>query len=105
MIRTRELTHDEAEQAVHLQRELLLAAVAHEGPTAAARVCHDALRGEPAAAGLPLAALLRALPTVSWLTAHDILKVTRADEDTELGSLNPYQRTALAAALAHVPAS
>lgn len=89
---------------LHRARELLLAATEEEGPTRLAHICLDAWHGGDAvAAGMTLASLLRALPGVSPVTAHDILTRSRATETTPLGALDHEQRAALASSLARIP--
>ncbi|MEY9848845.1 hypothetical protein [Streptacidiphilus sp. MAP5-3] len=89
---------------LHRARELRLAATAEEGPTRLAHICLDAWHGgDVVAAGMTLASLLRALPGVGPVTAHDILIGARATEATLLGALDHDQRAALASSLARIP--
>ncbi|WP_157597315.1 hypothetical protein [Streptacidiphilus rugosus] len=87
--------------ALHRARELLLAAVAEGGTARLAHICLDAWDGGDAvAAGMGLGALLRALPDMGPLTAHEILVHLHATDDTRVGDLTQEQRVALPSALA-----
>src|SRR5690242_14560533 len=75
-------------QAGELRRhqEMALAAVAAEGPTQVAELLLAARRGDAVASGLAIGPVLRALPGVDWLTAHDLLRRAGIpDEATPLG--------------------
>jgi hypothetical protein len=92
---------DAVSPELHRARELLLAAVAEEGPARLAHLCLDAWDGGDAvAAGMPLGALLRAIPGMGPITAHEILVHLHATEATRVGELDHAQRVALPAALA-----
>jgi hypothetical protein len=87
---------------LHRAQELLLAAVAEGGTARLAHICLDAWDGGDAvAAGMTLGSLLRALPGMGPLTAHEILTRLHATEATRVGELDHAQRVALPAALAH----
>ncbi|SEM04340.1 hypothetical protein [Streptacidiphilus jiangxiensis] len=86
---------------LHRAQELLLAAVAEGGTARLAHICLDAWDGGDAvAAGMSLGALLRAVPGMGPLTAHEILAHLRATEATLVGELDHAQRVALPAGLA-----
>ncbi|WP_133259810.1 hypothetical protein [Streptacidiphilus pinicola] len=92
---------DRISPALRRAQEMLLAAVAEGGPARLAHVCLDAWDGGDAvAAGMSLGALLRALPGMGPITAHEILAQLRASEATCVGELDHAQRVALPAALA-----
>ena len=87
--------------ALHRSQEMLLAAVAEGGTARLAHICLDAWDGGDAvAAGMSLGALLRALPGMGPITAHEILVHLHAGETTCVGELDHAQRAALPAALA-----
>jgi hypothetical protein len=80
---------------------MLLAAVAEGGTARLAHICLDAWDGgDVVAAGMTLGALLRALPGMGPITAHEILAHLRATETTRVGDLGHAQRVALPTALA-----
>jgi hypothetical protein len=84
-------------------RKKLLAEVAHGGmPTLALIVIH-AQQGDPTAAGMPLGALLRAVPEIGWLASYELLHQVGLHDDQLLGELTPVQRHALGQALNHAP--
>jgi hypothetical protein len=89
--------------ALHREEEKLLAAVAKDGAARLAHLCLDAWHGDAVAAGMTLGSLLRALPGVGPVGAHDLLRRVGATESTKLGGLTASQRGALANALAHAP--
>jgi hypothetical protein len=90
-------------QAAELRRrqEIALAAVAADGPTQVAELLLAARRGDTVAASLAIGPVLRALPGVDWLTAHDLLRRAGIpDQATPLGELDHAQRTGLVLCLA-----
>ncbi|WP_042383547.1 hypothetical protein [Streptacidiphilus melanogenes] len=98
---TRPAPEDRISPALRRAQEMLLAAVAEGGTARLAHICLDAWDGGDAvAAGMTLGALLRALPGMGPITAHEILVHLRADETTSVGQLDHAQRAALPAALA-----
>ncbi|WP_042364793.1 hypothetical protein [Streptacidiphilus neutrinimicus] len=92
---------DRISPALRRAQELLLAAVAEGGAARLAHICLDAWDGgDVVAAGMTVGSLLRALPGMDPITAHEILTTLRADESTSVGQLDHAQRAALPAALA-----
>ncbi|MFF4648638.1 hypothetical protein [Streptomyces sp. NPDC001380] len=73
----------------------LLSEVSTGGPLALTAVLRRADLGDDTAARMPVAALLRALPGMGPLTAHDLLGVARIREDQQVRDLRDDQRGAL----------
>lgn len=87
----------------HRAQEMLLARIAHDGLPALALILHAAHLGDRAANGMPIGALLRAVPEVGWLTCHDLLQTSGLRGDQRVGDLTRLQRGALAEVLRHAP--
>jgi hypothetical protein len=87
--------------ALHRAQEMLLAAVADGGTARLAHICLDAWNGsDPVAAGMTLGSLLRAVPGMDPITAHEFLAHLHATERTLVGDLDHSQRLALPVTLA-----
>ncbi|RAG82442.1 hypothetical protein DN069_27645 [Streptacidiphilus pinicola] len=101
MVSASPVPEPEVSPGLHRARELLLAAVSQEGTARLAHICLDAWDGgDTVAAGMTLGALLRAVPGMGPITAHEILGHLHAGEATRVGDLDRAQRVALPAALA-----
>jgi hypothetical protein len=82
------------EEAAHRQA-LVLSEVAAEGPVGLFRVLRRAASGDEDAGALPVSTLVRALPGVTLLDAHDFLVRAHVPPPTPAGDLTPGQRVAL----------
>jgi hypothetical protein len=91
------------QEALHRARGLILGAIRTDGFPALARVLVRAQQGDPVAAGMPVGALLRALPTANTLGAHDLLRVCGLHESHRLCDLDAHQRSVLIARISHLP--
>lgn len=82
------------EEAAHRQA-LVLSEVAAEGPVGLFRVLRRSAVGDTDAGSLPVSTLVRALPGVTALDAHDFLVRAHIPPSTHAGDLSPGQRVAL----------
>lgn len=82
------------EEAAHRQA-LVLSEVAAEGPIGLFRVLRRAAAGDRDAGSLPVSTLVRALPGVTLLDAHDFLARAHIAPPERAGELTPGQRVAL----------
>jgi hypothetical protein len=82
------------EEAAH-QQALVLSEVAAEGPVGLFRVLRRAASGDEDAGALPVSTLVRALPGVTLLDAHDFLVRAHIPPPTPAADLTPGQRVAL----------
>jgi hypothetical protein len=76
-------------------RAELLSEVSTDGVLALTRALRDADRGDETAAVVPVSALLRALPGVGPLTAHELLRLAHVREDQRVCDLYADQRGVL----------
>ncbi len=83
-------------------RALVLGAVSTEGMPALDLALIRARAGDPVVAAMTVGELLRALPDVGWLTAHDLLRRAGIGDDTRVGDLTAAQRGGLAQVLSRV---
>ncbi|MGA5699592.1 hypothetical protein [Peterkaempfera bronchialis] len=74
----------------HIRAELL-SEVSTDGVIGLTRVLRAAGRGDQDAAQMPVAALLRALPGMGSLTAHELLRSAHIREDQQVRDLDAYQ--------------
>lgn len=83
-------------------RALVLGAVSTEGMPALDLALIRARAGDQVVAAMTVGELLRALPGVGWLTAHDLLRYAGIGNDTRVGDLTAAQHGGLAQALSRV---
>lgn len=76
-------------------RAALLSEVSTDGVLAITRALRGADHGDETAAQAPVSALLRALPGVGPLTAHELLRIAGIGEEQQIQELRPRQRAAL----------
>ncbi|WP_055586157.1 hypothetical protein [Peterkaempfera griseoplana] len=89
-------TGDPGGAASHPRNEAeLLSEVSTDGALAISRVLRDAEQGDETAARMRVSALLRALPGVGLLTAHELLRLTGIREAQQVRDLEPSQLGAL----------
>jgi len=85
-------------------RAMVLGAVSTDGMPALDLTLIRARKGDRVVAAMTVGELLRALPDVGWLTAHDLLRYAGIGNDTRVGDLTPAQQGGLAQALSRVGA-
>lgn len=81
-------------EAAHRQA-LVLSEVSAEGAVGLFRVLRRAAAGDEDAAAVPVSALLRAIPGMTLLDAHDFLLRAHIPPPAVAGALTPGQRVAL----------
>lgn len=81
------------------------AALRGDLPDRHARALIRARAGDRVVATMTVGELLRALPGVGWLTAHDLLRYAGVGNDTRVSDLTPAQHGRLAVALSRVVAA
>jgi len=77
------------------RRALVLSEVAAEGSAGLSRVLRRAARGDPDAAGISIASLVRAVRPLGALDTHDFLSRAHIHSAELAGDLTPGQRVAL----------
>ncbi|MFJ6215419.1 hypothetical protein ACIQGZ_19130 [Streptomyces sp. NPDC092296] len=89
--------------AVHPHtRGALLSAISTDGVLALTRALRDADLGDETAATAPVSSLLRALPGMGALTAHELLRSAHIKEHDQVRDLHPDQRAALVQIISHL---
>lgn len=86
---------DPVEDDEAYRRALMLGGVAADGPIGVFRVLRMAGAGDMDAQSIAVSALVRALPGVGALDAHDVLVRTQITESRTVGDLNPPERATL----------
>jgi hypothetical protein len=86
-------------------RALVLGDVCTGGMPAFDLALIRARAGDRVVATMTVGELLRALPGVGWLTAHDLLRYAGVGNDTRVSDLTPAQHGRLAVALSRVVAA
>lgn len=77
------------------RRALLLGEVTADGAAGLSRVLRRAARGDPDAADIPVAALVRAVRPLGALDTHDFCSRAHVESGQRAGDLTPGQRVAL----------
>lgn len=77
------------------RRALVLGEVTADGAAGLSRVLRRAARGDPDAADIPVAALVRAVRPLGALDTHDFCSRAHVPSGQRAGDLTPGQRVAL----------